>query len=103
MAKTLDTSAKKSSVVRPRPASLAETEKMPAKNGAEVDQLIAQAKLEWESTADSLPQMVFLLDEKANVIRANRTVERWGVGRVADIKGRCLHELMHPGCHQESC
>lgn len=103
MAKTLETAAKKSSVARPKATPFVETEKLPVKNGAEVDQRIAQAKLEWESTADSLPQMVFLLDEKANVIRANRTVERWGVGRVADIKGRSLHELMHPGCHQESC
>jgi PAS domain S-box-containing protein len=76
-----------------------------AKNiaGAELEQLIAQAKQEWESTADSLPQLVFLLDDKGHIIRANRTVERWGVGRVADIKGRGLHELMHPACKDKSC
>ncbi|MGB8337417.1 MAG: histidine kinase [Burkholderiales bacterium] len=70
---------------------------------AEVEQLIAQAKIEWESTADSLPQMVFLLDEQGRVVRANRTVERWGVGRVADIKGRGLHDLMHPSCNHGNC
>jgi signal transduction histidine kinase len=92
MAKTVDSTAKNSSVNKPV-----------ARVGAEIEQLIAQAKVEWESTADSLPQMVFLLDENAKVIRANRTVERWGVGRVADIKGRCLHELMHPSCNNSNC
>ncbi len=69
----------------------------------ELEQRIAQAKKEWESTADALPQLVFLLDEKGRVMRANRTVERWGVGRVADIKGRSLHELLHPSCNGADC
>ncbi|MGB9149759.1 MAG: hypothetical protein WCB36_05880, partial [Burkholderiales bacterium] len=72
MVKTIETQAKNSSLA-----------KQAVKADSDTEHLIAQAKLEWESTADSLPQMVFLLDEKTNVIRANRTVERWGVGRVA--------------------
>ena len=31
----------------------------------EVQQAIARAKLDWESTADSLPLLVCLLDERA--------------------------------------
>lgn len=65
--------------------------------------LIEQAKHEWESTADALPALICLLDEEAHIIRANRTVEKWGLARVVDVKGRELHALLHPGCTDSTC
>ena len=64
---------------------------------------IRQAKLEWETTVDALPQVVCLLNHGGYVLRANRAVERWGYGRVQDVKGRELHELVHPGCRDVEC
>ena len=65
--------------------------------------LIEQAKLEWEVTADSLPQFVGLLDHTGLIRRANRTVERWGLGPVTGVKGLSLHALFHPGCAEPAC
>ncbi len=64
---------------------------------------IEQAKQEWESTADSLSQIVCLLDHRGRIIRANRTVERWNLGRVVNIQGWGMHELFHPGCTDPAC
>jgi len=64
---------------------------------------IERAKQEWESTADSLPDLVCLVDDRRRIIRANRTVESWHLGRVADVKGREVHELLHPGCALPTC
>lgn len=64
---------------------------------------IEHIKQEWESTVDALPQLVCLLDNMGSLIRANRTVERWGLGSVAEVSGRCLHDLMHPNCTQPAC
>jgi PAS domain S-box-containing protein len=56
---------------------------------------IEQAKQEWEATVDSLPELVCLLDKEQRIIRANRTVERWGLAQVADVKGKTLSQLLH--------
>ena len=64
---------------------------------------ITQAKQEWESTADSLPQFVCLLDAQGQTVRANRTIEHWGLGQVKDLKRRSVHELLHPHCKDMSC
>lgn len=64
---------------------------------------IEQAKQEWEVTVDSLPQLVCLLDPQKRVIRANRTVERWGLAEVVEVKGRELHLLLHPTCSGTLC
>jgi signal transduction histidine kinase len=66
-------------------------------------QLIEQAKQEWEVTADSLPQFVCLLDEQGRIRRANRTVERWGLGPVTEVRGLRLHDLFHPDCGDPAC
>ena len=66
-------------------------------------QLIEQAKQEWEVTADSLPQFVCLLDKQSRIRRANRTVERWGLGQVTDVTGLSLHDLFHPECGDPAC
>ncbi|MEE8389912.1 MAG: response regulator [Anaerolineae bacterium] len=64
---------------------------------------IERAKREWETTADALPQCVCLLDDQRRVLRANRTVERWGLAQVVDVKGKDVHELFHPGCTDPAC
>lgn len=64
---------------------------------------IEHIKQEWESTADTLPQFICLLDAAGAITRSNRTVERWGLGRVSEVSGRHLHDLMHPGCTLADC
>ena len=61
------------------------------------------AKQEWESTADSLQQIVCLVDSQGHIQRINRSVERWGLGDVAVSPGRHFHELFHPGCSDPAC
>ena len=65
--------------------------------------LIGRAKREWESTADSLPQLICLLDRHGSILRTNRTLERWGLGQVHQIKGRRVHDLVHPDCTDPAC
>ena len=68
-------------------------------NTEDVRNAIARAKLEWESTADALPHIVCLVDERARVIRVNRAIELWQLGRISEALGRDMHELLHPqGC-----
>ena len=62
-----------------------------------------QIKQEWESTADVLPEFICLLDASGSITRSNRTMERWGLGRVTEAHGRDLHDLMHPGCDEAAC
>jgi len=64
---------------------------------------IEQAKQEWESTADSLSELVCLVDDEGRITRANRVVETWNLGRIVDVKGREFHDLLHPGCADSSC
>jgi signal transduction histidine kinase len=64
---------------------------------------IARAKREWQGIADALPQLVCLLNRNGGVIRANRVVERWGIGQVRDVLGLDLHTLLHRGCEAGDC
>ncbi|MBN1936816.1 MAG: PAS domain S-box protein [Anaerolineae bacterium] len=64
---------------------------------------IATAKQQWEATIDALPQIVCLLDENGVILRANRAVENWGLGPVQAVRGRTLHELLHPHCTDIHC
>ncbi len=92
--------------LRQRVAELeaAETERKRAEEASkELLKQIERAKQEWESTADSLPELICLVDGRGRVRRANRTVETWNLGRVTEVKGREFHELLHPGCSDSSC
>ena len=74
--------------------------------GSDRTRLLAQihrAKLEWEHTADALPEIVGLLDSHGSVARISRAVERWKLGSVRDSIGRDLHALLHRGCSDGSC
>ena len=64
---------------------------------------IELAKQEWESTADSLSHVVCLLDEHGRIIRANRTVELWNLGKVQSVKGKAIHTLLHGDCSLQDC
>lgn len=64
---------------------------------------VEQAKQEWEATLDALPQLICLIDGQGKLLRANRTVERWQLGRVTEIKDMALHDLLHPGCTESTC
>jgi two-component system cell cycle sensor histidine kinase/response regulator CckA len=64
---------------------------------------IERAKQEWEATADSLPQLICLLDEAGGIVRVNRTVERWDLAKVNVVNGQTIHELLHPACDNPDC
>lgn len=66
-------------------------------------QIVERVKFEWESTVDSVPQLICVLHKDGTVLRANRTVEKWRLGSVADVKGQVLHELVHPHCTEHNC
>ncbi len=64
---------------------------------------VERAKREWESAVDALPDLVCLIDEQGRLIRANRIVDAWNLGRVVEVNGRGLHELVHPKCANPAC
>ena len=61
------------------------------------------AKQEWESTADSLSHVICLLDRRGRILRSNRAVEHWQLGEVVTVKGKTIHELLHPDCADGDC
>ena len=65
--------------------------------------LIEKAKQEWETTADSLLELICLVDRYGGILRTNRTVEQWNLGKVATIRGRKIHPLFHPDCQDLDC
>jgi len=65
--------------------------------------LIGRAKREWESTVDSLPQIICIFDHQGKVLRANRAVENWNLSKVSEVKGKEFHELIHPQCNDPDC
>jgi signal transduction histidine kinase len=65
--------------------------------------LIARAKSQWETAVDLMPELVCLLDTQGRVIRINRTVERWSLGKVSEVQGKDLHDLLHPACQASPC
>ncbi len=54
---------------------------------------IRVAKQEWEATVDTLPDLVCLIDADGRILRANRTVEQWGLGDVTTMHGRAIESL----------
>ena len=66
-------------------------------------QTIEKAKHQWQSAADMMPQLICLLDGKGHLIHINRTIERWGMGSVANVKGRHLHSILHQNCVDPQC
>lgn len=57
---------------------------------------IERVKQEWESTADSLSELICLVDAEEKILRANRTVENWGLGHVTQVQGKTVVQLLRP-------
>lgn len=58
---------------------------------------IIRAKNEWESSVDCLSQIgVILLDSNLQAIRANKTIESWGLAPVNFIRGLHIAEIINP-------
>lgn len=64
---------------------------------------VERAKLEWEATVDVLTQIICLVDEHGDVLRINRGIERWNLGRVQDAVGRSFHQVLHHDCTDSDC
>jgi PAS domain S-box-containing protein len=58
---------------------------------------------QWECAADSMPQLICLVDCEGRVLRANRTLERWELGNVESVRGRDLHDVLHKQCRDPGC
>ncbi len=65
--------------------------------------LVERAKLEWEATVDALPQLICVLDRQGRVLRGNRALEEWGIGRVGELIGREAGCVLHPLCPDRHC
>ena len=55
---------------------------------------IARAKEQWELTVDSIPQLVIAIDYNARIIRVNRTIETWGMGKVDKVEGLYVSDFL---------
>lgn len=55
---------------------------------------IARAKKQWELAVDLLPQLVITIDHNAKIIRVNRTIEAWGIGKVDNVAGLYLSDFL---------
>jgi len=64
---------------------------------------IEKAKQQWQSAADLMPQLICLLNGQGELIHTNRTIERWGLGKVARVKGSFLHHILHQDCDDPEC
>jgi PAS domain S-box-containing protein len=64
---------------------------------------IERAKQEWETAVDALSQVVCLLDDRGVILRANRALERWALGRVTQVRGYPVHAVFHPACTVSDC
>jgi len=68
------------------------------------EQAILNAKQEWESTFDSIPDLICILDADHNIIRVNRAMaDKLGLSPAQTIGKKC-YELMHnTDAPPESC
>ena len=64
---------------------------------------VIRAKKQWESTVDALSGVVCLIDKKGRVLRANRSLEEWGICKIDDVGRKDLHRVLHPGCKDRKC
>jgi signal transduction histidine kinase len=64
---------------------------------------IERAKQEWEATIDSFPELICLIDERGQVLRASRAIETWGLAKVTQVQERDFHQLLHPNCFAPFC
>ncbi|MBI4293726.1 MAG: PAS domain-containing protein, partial [Betaproteobacteria bacterium] len=65
--------------------------------------VLERLKQQWQFVADAMPQLICLVDGEGRVMHANRTLERWGLGKVEAVKGIELHALLHKDCGDRQC
>jgi PAS domain-containing protein len=66
-------------------------------------QMLERMKQQWQFAADSMPQLICLVDGDGRVIHANRTLERWKLGEVEGVGGIDLHDVVHAHCSDPDC
>lgn len=64
---------------------------------------LEEIKQQWLFAADAMPQLICLVDGDWRIIRANRTLERWNLGVVKEVKGARLHDVLHKRCSDPGC
>jgi len=64
---------------------------------------LERIKQQWLFAADSIPQLICLVDRTGRVMHANRTLEHWRLGEVEWVKDIDLHEVVHKRCIDRSC
>jgi signal transduction histidine kinase/CheY-like chemotaxis protein len=86
---------------RPTPPPVEPVEPTPVASATHAPVLTAAE--EWRAIVDSIDELICFVDDAGDVIRANRTVERWGLADVRKVAGRPLHELLHGVCELAPC
>jgi PAS domain S-box-containing protein len=66
-------------------------------------QTFERIKQQWQFAADSMPQLICLVDGEGRVMHANRTLERWKLGEVETVRGVDLHDVVHKRCSDPGC
>ncbi len=61
-------------------------------------EIVEQAKQQWESAVDALPELICIVQSNGRVLRTNLTIERWTGTPVTSVQGRDLHVLLHQEC-----
>ncbi|MCD6706878.1 MAG: histidine kinase [Thiobacillus sp.] len=64
---------------------------------------LEKAKQQWQTAADMMPQLICLLNADGRLIHINRAIERWRLGQVDGVKGKALHDVLHPDCSDPQC
>jgi PAS domain S-box-containing protein len=64
---------------------------------------LEEIKQQWLFAADAMPQFICLIDRDWRVLRANRTIERWALGDVGEVRGAYLHDVLHTHCSDRNC
>jgi len=64
---------------------------------------LEEIKQQWLFAADAMPQLICLVDRDGRIIRANRTLERWELGQVENVRGAYLHRVLHKHCADPDC
>lgn len=63
-------------------------------NALNLAETLSRAKKQWELAVDSLPQLVIAMDDEAKIIRVNRTIEAWGIGKVTNVDGLYILDFL---------
>jgi PAS domain S-box-containing protein len=66
-------------------------------------QMLEKIKQQWQFAADSMPQLICLVDRVGRVMHGNRTLERWKLGEVEGVRGVDLHDVVHKRCSDRGC